>query len=64
MRYKIVVLDENPKPTFSDMKKLQKATQKMSSKYAYLRNFQFDNFPKSKIDSKNSFEMRMSIFLF
>ena len=26
--------------------------------------FPFDNFPKSKIDSKSRFEMRMSIFLF
>ena len=26
--------------------------------------FQFDNFPKSKIDSQSRFEMRMSIFLF
>ena len=26
--------------------------------------FQFDHFPKSKIDSESRFEMRMSIFLF
>ena len=26
--------------------------------------FQFDHFPKSKIDSKSRFEMRMSIFPF
>ena len=26
--------------------------------------FQFDHFPKSKIEFKNRFEMRMSIFLF
>ena len=26
--------------------------------------FQFDHFPKSKIDFENRFEMRMSIFLF
>ena len=31
---------------------------------AYLRNFQFDHFPKLKIDSESRFEMRMSIFLF
>ena len=26
--------------------------------------FQFDHFPKSKIDSESKFEMRMSLFLF
>ena len=31
---------------------------------AFLAYFQFDHFPKSKIDSETRFEIRMSIFLF
>ena len=32
-------------------------------KYVYMRNIQFDNFPKLKIDSESRFEMRMSIYI-
>ena len=37
---------------------------KRMEKYMFLRNFQFDQFPKSKINSKCRFESRMYIFLF